>query len=147
MSRKKNALKKIFLSKALSLIDSELELFHLRIQYPERFLQTDTQPSNSDLHIIPESKDLGILGLVEIILGLHLSGEIIGKNGKPAPLIRIARIFEQAFNVDLGRFYKKKGAIYDRKPCNHTKGLEYLAHLVHKEYRRLTGIKMKDEKR
>ena len=120
----------MFLHKALSFLDSELELLRLRIQYPEQFSEPNPRQFVSDLYIIPKSEDLGILGLVEIALSLHLSGEIVGKNGKPAPLIQIARAFEQAFNTSLGKFYKKKIAIFDRKPCNHAKGLEYRIPLV-----------------
>ena len=85
--------------KALSLIDAELELLNLKITHPEQFSLPVFTEFKSDLYVIPKSKDLGIIGIAEIVLGLFLQGEITGKNGKPVSEACLARNFEQLFNL------------------------------------------------
>ncbi len=48
-----NALKKTYLKKTLTFIDSETELLHLKIRYPEQFRKSTLQTFKSDLYIIP----------------------------------------------------------------------------------------------
>jgi len=121
----KDILKNIFLQKALSFVKHELDLLLLKIQYPDQFSQP-LATHKSDLYIIPKSSNLGIIGLAEIVVGLHLSENILGADGKPAPLIRIARVFEQSFNVSFGDIYDKQEALFNRKPNNRTKALNLL---------------------
>lgn len=83
MGRGKNALKNLYIHKVLSLIDAELELLNLKIKHPEQFNLPVHAEFKSDLYVIPKSKDLGIIGIAEIVIGLFLQGEITGKNGKP----------------------------------------------------------------
>ena len=59
--------------KALSLIDAELELLNLKITHPEQFSLPVFTEFKSDLYVIPKSKDLGIIGIAEIVLGLFSS--------------------------------------------------------------------------
>ena len=80
--------------KALSLIDAELELLNLKITHPEQFSLPVFTEFKSDLYVIPKSKDLGIIGIAEIVLGLFLQGEITGKNGKPVSEACLARGFD-----------------------------------------------------
>jgi len=44
-------LKSIYLQKALAIVDSELDLLHLKIQYPDQFLQVEQSVFESDLYI------------------------------------------------------------------------------------------------
>ena len=99
MGRGKNAPKNLYIHKALSLIDAELELLNLKITHPEQFNSPVSTEFKSDLYVIPKSKDLGIIGIAEIVLGLFLQGEITGKNGKPVSEACLARGFEQLFNL------------------------------------------------
>ena len=46
------------------------------------------------LYIIPKSKGLGIIGFVELVVGLFLLGEIYTKRGQLATLSDIAEVFE-----------------------------------------------------
>ena len=78
MGRGKNAPKNLYIHKALSLIDAELELLNLKIIHPEQFNSPVSTEFKSDLYVIPKSKDLGIIGIAEIVLGLFLQGEITG---------------------------------------------------------------------
>ena len=126
MGRGKNAPKNLYIHKALSLIDAELELLNLKIIHPEQFNSPVSTEFKSDLYVIPKSKDLGIIGIAEIVLGLFLQGEITGKNGKPVSEACLARGFEQLFNLKFGT----------RKPYNLTKTLDALRNAIGREDRK-----------
>lgn len=78
----------------LAIINVELELLSLKIKHPESFDSPTSPTFESDLYVIPKSKDLGIIGIAEIVIGLSFLGEVVGKDGKPVPLVRLAHGFE-----------------------------------------------------
>lgn len=127
-SREKNALKYLYCQKIISVIDSELALLEKQFYYPERFVEKQT--FKSDLYIIPKSQDLGIVGLSEIIEGLHLSQRILNAEGRPATKSQIGSKFEMMFNVSFGNISDKTSEIYKRKPFNRTKTLDFLRSLI-----------------
>lgn len=129
MGRGENALKKTYLRKTLTFIDSETKLLYLEIRYPEQFLQPD-QTFKSELYIVPKSKGLGIIGMAEIVVSLFLSGEVKDKSGKAVSLTLLAKTFEQAFNFSFGSIYDKQDALFRRKPFNLTKTLDSLKSLI-----------------
>lgn len=71
--------KNLYLQKVISVIDSELVLLETIFTHPERFVKD--QNFKSDLHIIPRSRDLGIVALAEIVESLYLSQEILNNEG------------------------------------------------------------------
>lgn len=79
--------------KVLAIINAELELLSLIIKHPESFDSPTSSTFVSDLYVIPKSKDLGIIGIAEIVIGLFFLGEVVGKDGKPVPLVRLAHGF------------------------------------------------------
>ena len=136
MGRGKNALKILYVHKALSTIDAELQLINLKINHPEQFKLSIPTAFKSDLYVIPKSKDLGIIGIAEIVLALFLQGQIVGEDGKPVPEVRLARDFEQLINLKLGSIYDKVGEVFTRKPYNLTKTLDALRNAIIKEDRK-----------
>jgi hypothetical protein len=132
-SRGKNALKFAYLQKVLSFLDGELELLRLKIQHREQFPPTHPPTFKSNLLFAFKPKGLGIIGMAEIVVSLWLLGEIIGTDGKPAPLIRIANAFEYIFDFSFGDIYDKQEAIFDRKPFNRTRALDTLKNAILKE--------------
>jgi hypothetical protein len=117
----------------------------LKIQYPEQFRQSDLPTFKSDLYFAPKSKDgLGFIGMAEIIVGLHLLAEIPDASGKPADLIQLARVIEQAFNFKFGDIYELKNEVFRRKPYNRTKALDTLRNAIIREERKRNN---KDGKR
>lgn len=111
-------------------------MLNLKIWYPEQFHQPNQLTFQSDLYIIPKSKGLGIIGFVELVIGLFLLGEIYTKNGKIASLSEIANAFERMFNFSFGSIFKKRIALFERKPCNLTRLLDSLKNLLIKESRK-----------
>ena len=129
-------MKNQFPQKALAIVNAELELLNLKIQYPEQF-RTSTSPTfESELYVIPKSQGLGIIGIAEIVNGLYLQGKIVGKDGKPVSKARLARGFEYLFNLKFGSIYDKVNEIFIRKPYNLTKTLDALRNAIIKENRK-----------
>lgn len=120
----------MFLHKALAFINSELKLFNLRIEYPEQFIDANAEIFQSNLYIIPKSKDLGIVALAEIVIALFLSKKVSQRNGKPAHLNQIAVVFEKMFNCSFGSIYDQQEQVFIRKPFNRTKALDFLRNLI-----------------
>lgn len=129
-SRGGNALKLRYIDKALSYLDSELSLIHLRIEHPEQFQQSEQPIFESELYIIPKSKGLGIVALAEIVIALFFTKQVFRKDGKSADLIQIAHAFEKIFNCRFGSIYDQQEKVFDRKPFNRTKALDFLRSLV-----------------
>ncbi|MEQ3325647.1 hypothetical protein [Bacteroides caccae] len=136
MGRGKNVPKNLYIHKALSLIDVELELLNLKITHPEQFSFPVSTEFKSDLYVLPKSKELGIIGIAEIVLALFLLGKIVGENGKPVSKIQLARGFEQLFNLKFGSIYDKIGEVFTRKPYNLTKTLDALRNAIAREDRK-----------
>jgi len=114
----------------LALIINELELLNLKIRYPEQFPQTNGQTFESNLYIIPKSKDLGIVALAEIVIALFLTRKVFQRNGKPAHLNQIADAFQKIFNCNFGSIYDQEVMVFRRKPFNRTKALDFLKNLI-----------------
>ena len=131
-----NTLKNLYIHKALSLIGAELELLNLKTTHPEQFNSPVSTEFKSDLYVLPKSKELGIIGIAEIVLALFLLGKIVGENGKPVPKIQLARGFEQLFNLKFGSIYDKIGEVFTRKPYNLTKTLDALRNAIAREDRK-----------
>ena len=119
----------------LAIINAELELLSLIIKHPESFDSSISPTFESDLYVIPKS-NLGIIGIAEIVIGLSFLGEVVGKDGKPVPLVRLAHGFEILFNLKFGSIYDKLDAIFMRKPFNLTKTLDALKNAINKEVRK-----------
>ncbi|GAB6124273.1 hypothetical protein [Dysgonomonas termitidis] len=130
MGKGKNALEFAYHKKALSLINAELELLNLKIRYPEQFEQFELQTFQSDLYILPKSKDLGIVALAKIVIALFFSKKVFQRNSKPGHLNQIADAFEKIFNCCFGSIYDHQEKVFDRKPFNRMKALDFLRNLI-----------------
>jgi len=70
-----------FINDAIDFIDSEIQLLKLFIEHPEQFHQSSQPTFQSDLYILPKSKDLGIVALGEIVIALFFSKKVFQRNG------------------------------------------------------------------
>lgn len=119
-----------FINDAIDFIDSEIQLLKLFIEHPEQFHQSSQPTFQSDLYILPKSKDLGIVALGEIVIALFFSKKVFQRNGQPAHLNQIADAFEKIFNCSFGSIYDQQEKVFDRKPFNRTKALDFLRNLI-----------------
>jgi predicted HD phosphohydrolase len=86
---------------------------------------------------------LGVVGLAEIVVALFLTKRVFQKDGKPAYLNQIAYAFEKMFNCSFGSIYDQQEKVFDRKPFNRTKTLDFLRNLI---IRKDKGENIQDEK-
>ena len=145
-SRGKNALKKAYLQKILSFLDSELELLSLKIHYPEQFQNSKQQTIQSSLFVISKFPNLGIMGMTEILTALCLLGGIETREGKKPPTIALADVFEQAFGFSFNGIYDCQRELFKRKEYNLTKTLEALKNVLVKEYKKRKAEEAKKKK-
>ena len=149
-SRGKNALKFAYLQKALSFLDGELELLWLKIQHPEQFTPSNRPVLQSSLSVIPKFPNLGIMGMTEILVSLHLLGGLDDDTGKKPSKTALSNVFEQAFGFSFNSLSDCQRELFKRKPYNLTKTLDALKAVLIKEYKKRKAEeekKNKDEKR
>ena len=115
-----NALKKRFLQKILAIINSELELLHLKIQYPNPFQNRKNNHPLSPLYLTDETN---LVEIMELVSGLFLSQRVVAHSGKEAPLTEIGRVFEYLFNIKFGDIHKKHESVIRRQA---NKRIEFL---------------------
>lgn len=73
---------------------------------------------------------MGIVALAEIVVALFLSKKVFQRNGKPAHLNQIAEAFQKIFNCSFSSIYDQQEKVFDRKPFNRTKALDFLRNLI-----------------
>ncbi len=147
VSKKMNGQSSI-IDRAIAMLDCELTLIDMDLEYHERFVVplVPEEVPDFDLHFVGKSKDFGIVGLAEVLLTIFLTNEIVGSNGQPAPLIRLANAFEYFLDMNFGDIYKQVEAILvKRKPFNRTKALDYLRTLLLREEKRRLEEKKKKQ--
>lgn len=128
--RGENALKKLFLQKTLAIINSELELLNLKIQYPTPFQNRKNNFPPSPLYLTDETN---LVAIMELVSGLFLSQRIVSHTGKESPLTEIGRAFEHLFNIKLGDVHKKHESVIKRKPSKVTEFLDTLRKAIAEE--------------
>lgn len=130
MGRGKNALKKLFLQKTLAIINSELELLNLKIQYPSPFQNRRNNLPFSPLYLTDKTY---LVEIMELVSGLFLSDRVVTHNGTKSPLTEIGRAFEYLFNIKLGDIHKKHESVISRKPSKVTEFLDMLRKAIQEE--------------
>ena len=118
--RGENALKKQFLQKILAIINSELELLKLKIQYPVPFQNRKNNFPLSPLYLTDETN---LVEIMELVSGLFLTKRVVTHTEKESPLTEIGRAFEWLFNIKLGDIHKKHENVICRKA---NKRIEFL---------------------
>ena len=130
MGREENVLKKQFLQKTLAIINSELELLNLKIQYPTPFQNRKNGNPQSPLYLTDETN---LVEIMELVSGLFLSKRIINHAGKEAPLTEIGRAFEHLFNIKFGDIHKKHESVICRQANKRIEFLDTLRKAIAEE--------------
>ena len=130
MGRGENVLKKQFLQKTLAIINSELELLNLKIQYPTPFQNRKNGNPQSPLYLTDETN---LVEIMELVSGLFLSKRIINHAGKEAPLTEIGRAFEHLFNIKFGDIHKKHESVICRQANKRIELLDTLRKAIAEE--------------
>ena len=130
MGMGENVLKKQFLQKTLAIINSELELLNLKIQYPTPFQNRKNGNPQSPLYLTDETN---LVEIMELVSGLFLSKRIINHAGKEAPLTEIGRAFEHLFNIKFGDIHKKHESVICRQANKRIEFLDTLRKAIAEE--------------
>ena len=130
MGRGENVLKKQFLQKTLAIINSELELLNLKIQYPTPFQNRKNGNPQSPLYLTDETN---LVEIMELVSGLFLSKRIINHAGKEAPLTEIGRAFEHLFNIKFEDIHKKHESVICRQANKRIEFLDTLRKAIAEE--------------
>ena len=130
MGRGENVLKKQFLQKTLAIINSELELLNLKIQYPTPFQNRKNGNPQSPHYLTDETN---LVEIMELVSGLFLSKRIINHAGKEAPLTEIGRAFEHLFNIKFGDIHKKHESVICRQANKRIEFLDTLRKAIAEE--------------
>ena len=128
--RGKNALKKRFLQKTLAIINSELELLNLKIQYPSPFQNRKNNYPPSPLYLTDETN---LVEIMELVSGLFLSERVVSQNGTKSPLAQIGRVFEHLFNIKFGDIHKKHESVICRQANKRIEFLDILRKAITEE--------------
>ena len=128
--RGKNVLKKLFLQKTLAIINSELELLNLKIQYPSPFQSRSNNVISSPLYLTDKTY---LVEIMELVSGIFLSKRVVTQNGTESPLSEIGRTFEWLFNIKLGDIHKKHENVICRKANKRTEFLNLLRKAIIEE--------------
>ena len=123
-------LKKLFLNKALAIINAELELLNLKIKHPNQFNQAKEKILSSPLYLTDETH---LVEIMEMISGLFLTKRVVTHTGKESPLTEIVRTFEWLFNIKLGDIHKKHENVICRKANKRTEFLDILRKAIVEE--------------
>lgn len=135
---------------ALDIFDCELKIIDMELEYPELRNGANTsapapvRDPRPSLCLIPKDRNLGIMGMTEILTAMQLLGGIGSITGNDPTTIAFADTFEQAFGFSFNDIYDRQIELFKRLPCNLTKTLDAMKAALMKEYRRRQAAKKKD---
>lgn len=119
-----------FQQKALAIINSELELLNLKIQYPTPFQNRKNNYPSSPLYLTDETN---LVEIMELVSGLFLSERVVSHNGTKSPLTEIGRTFEWLFNIKFGDIHKKHESVICRQANKRIEFLDMLRKAIIEE--------------
>ncbi len=116
MLEKRHILYDVFIGKALSLLDTEIEmvkeLFKLGNIIPE--LKSEIMKDTKDKSVIMLTWNGTDSDLIELVAALMAAGAISSKNGGKLTVISVIRAFEDMFHLKINALYTKRGKEFDR---------------------------------
>lgn len=116
MLEKRHILYDVFIGKALSLLDTEIEmvkeLFKLGNIIPE--LKSEIMKDTKDKSVIMLTWNGTDSDLIELVAALMAADAISSRNGDKLTVISVIRAFEDIFHLKINALYTKRGKVFDR---------------------------------
>lgn len=116
MFGKRNVLYDVFIGKALSLLDAEIEMVKELFRYgniiPE--LKSEIIKDAENKSVVMLTWDGTDSDLVELVAALMAAGAISSRNGDKLTVISVIRAFEDMFHLKINALYTKRGKVFDR---------------------------------
>ena len=116
MLDKRHVLYDVFIGKALSLLDTEIEMVKELFKYgniiPE--LKPDIMKGTKDKSVVMLTWNGTDSDLIELVAALMAAGAISSRNGDKLTVISVIRAFEDMFHLKINALYTKRGKVFDR---------------------------------
>ena len=116
MLGKRHVLYDVFIGKALSLLDAEIEMVKELFRYGNIIPEL-----KSEIIKDAENKSVVMLtwngtdnDLIELVAALMAAGTISSRNGDKLTVISVIRAFEDMFHQKINALYTKRGKVFDR---------------------------------
>lgn len=116
MLGKRHVLYDVFIGKALSLLDAEIEMVKELFRYGNIIPEL-----KSEIIKDAENKSVVMLtwngtdnDLIELVAALMAAGTISSRNGDKLTVISVIRAFEDMFHLKISALYTKRGKVFDR---------------------------------
>ena len=116
MLEKRHVLYDVFIGKALSLLNAEIEMVKELFRYGNIISEL-----KSEIIKDAENKSVVMLtwngtdsDLIELVAALMAAGAISSRNGDKLTVISVIRAFEDMFHLKINALYTKRGKVFDR---------------------------------
>ena len=116
MLEKRHVLYDVFIGKALSLLNAEIEMVKELFRYgniiPE--LKSEIIKDAENKSVVMLTWNGTDSDLVELVAALMAAGAISSRNGDKRTVISVIRAFEDMFHLKINALYTKRGKVFDR---------------------------------
>lgn len=105
----------VFISKTLSLLETEIEMMKDYIRH-----HTDDTDMKMEIHRQGDKRKSTLRwngtdnDLIELVAALMAAGVVDCGEGKKLTIVDVIRVFEDAFNLKINALYTKRGKVFDR---------------------------------
>ena len=116
MLEKRHVLYDVFIVKALSLLNAEIEMVKELFRYgniiPE--LKSEIIKDTENKSVVMLTWNGTDSDLIELVAALMAAGAISSRNGDKLTVISVIRAFEDMFHLKINALYTKRGKVFDR---------------------------------
>ena len=116
MLDKRHVLYDVFIGKALSLLDTEIEMVKELFRYgniiPE--LKSEIIKDTENKSVVMLTWNGTDSDLIELVAALMAADAISSRNGDKLTVISVIRAFEDMFHLKINALYTKRGKVFDR---------------------------------
>lgn len=116
MLEKRHVLYDVFIGKALSLLNTEIEMVKELFRYgniiPE--LKSEIIKDTENKSVVMLTWNGTDSDLIELVAALMAAGAISSRNGDKLTVISVIRAFEDMFHLKINALYTKRGKVFDR---------------------------------
>lgn len=116
MLEKRHVLYDVFIGKALSLLNAEIEMVKELFRYgniiPE--LKSEIIKDTENKSVVMLTWNGTDNDLIELVAALMAAGAISSRNGDKLTVISVIRAFEDMFHLKINALYTKRGKVFDR---------------------------------
>ena len=116
MLEKRHVLYDVFIGKALSLLNAEIEMVKELFRYgniiPE--LKSEIIKDTENKSVVMLTWNGTDSDLIELVAPLMAAGAISSRNGDKLTVISVIRAFEDMFHLKINALYTKRGKVFDR---------------------------------